>query len=72
MSATEKMGGMTKVVRETSIKNTEIAEDFLEKRREASAVFLKKCRERRVLGAPLWARVLKKIPVNKGGQEGQE
>ena len=54
------------MVRETSIKNTEIAEDFLEKRREASAVFLKKCRERRVLGTPT-ARVLKKIPVNKGG-----
>ena len=46
MSATEKMGGMTGVVRETSIKNAEIAEDFLEKRREASGgFFLKKCRE---------------------------
>ena len=32
----EKMGGMTRVVRETSIKNAEIAEDFLEKRIEAS------------------------------------
>ena len=49
----KEMGRMTGVVRETSIKNAEIAEDFLEKRREASGVFLKKCRERGVLGAPL-------------------
>ena len=41
----KEMGGTTRVVRETSIKNAEIAEDFLEKRREASVVFLKKCRE---------------------------
>ena len=36
MSVMKEMGRMTGVVRETSIKNAEIAEDFLEKCREAS------------------------------------
>ena len=63
----KEMGGTTRVVRETSIKNAEIAEDFLEKRREASVVFFEEMQRGRVLGAPLWARVLKKIPVNRGG-----
>ena len=43
----KEMGRMTRVVRETSIKNAEIAEDFLEKRREASEGLFEKTQRTR-------------------------